>query len=75
MWFDWLATPPETLQLAYPFGCRPADHRANSTRSTRFGTVATLLEMIPVASIVFTFTNTGKSRQIWLLSTRGKAGG
>jgi hypothetical protein len=28
-----------------------------------FGTVATLLEMIPFASIVFSFTNTGKSHK------------
>jgi hypothetical protein len=28
--------------------------------TTSFGTVATLLEMIPVASVLFSFTNTGK---------------
>lgn len=28
--------------------------------SIRFGTVATLLELVPVASILFSFTNTGK---------------
>ena len=27
---------------------------------SRFGTVATVLEMIPIASVVFSFTNTGK---------------
>jgi len=35
----------------------------------RFGTVATLLEMIPVASILFSFTNTGEflvSAAAWL---------
>ena len=30
-------------------------------QSPRFGTVATVLEMIPLASILFSFTNTGKS--------------
>lgn len=28
---------------------------------TRFGTVATLLELVPVVSILFAFTNTGKT--------------
>lgn len=31
------------------------------TDVTSFGTAATLLEMVPVASIVFSFTNTGRS--------------
>lgn len=30
-------------------------------RNGRFGTVATLLEMIPFAGIFFSFTNTGES--------------
>lgn len=32
----------------------------------RFGTVATLLELVPFASIFFTFTNTGKNPKDWL---------
>ena len=39
---------------------RPSLQRTDWTRPLRFGTVATLLEMIPVASVVFSFTNTGK---------------
>ena len=39
--------------------------------ATSFGTVATLLEMIPVASVLFSFTNTGEfqtsqlPRKVW----------
>jgi hypothetical protein len=40
---------------------------ANTTCDLRFGIVATVLEEVPLASILFSFTNTGKFRSIYHL--------